>query len=63
MSSQQTTFDNPLYLREGEEASDVDAKEGRTITRLTALGSQAGTMQNYSKEGRTILLPTPSDDA
>lgn len=54
----------PVYLREGEDMNELDSREGlKTVTRLTALGSRAGTLQNYSTEGHTILYPTPSDDA
>lgn len=53
----------PLYLRENEIGSMDDSKEiQKTITRITALGSRAGTVQNYNAQGDTILLPTPSDD-
>lgn len=53
----------PVYLREDEVDSNEDSKEvHRTITRITALGSRAGTVQNYNAQGDTILLPTPSDD-
>lgn len=54
----------PVYLREGEDMKDEDSNEGglKTLTRLTALGSHAGTLQNYTAEGHTILYPTPSND-
>lgn len=56
---------HPVYLREGEDTKDEESTEGglKTLTRLTALGSHAGTVQNYTAEGHTILYPTPSNDA
>ncbi|CAO1629051.1 unnamed protein product [Jaminaea pallidilutea] len=33
-----------------------------TITRLTVLGTDAGTVQNYNAAGQRLLLPSPSDD-
>jgi hypothetical protein len=56
---------HPVYLRDGEDVKDEDSNEGglKTLTRLTALGSHAGTLQNYTAEGHTIPYPTPSDDA
>ena len=49
----------PRYLRD----TDV-SKDGLsvTLTRITNLGSRAGTVQNYADNGNTILLPTPTDD-
>jgi MFS family permease len=55
--------DAPVYLREGEDKDSYKEGEGlKTITRLTALGSRAGTVQNYNAQGETILIPSPSND-
>lgn len=53
----------PVYFRPGEEMKESESKDGlETLTRPTAFGSHAGTLQNYTAEGHTVLLPTPSDD-
>jgi tricorn protease-like protein len=50
---------NPVYLKEGEKA---DSHDLHTISRITTLGSQAGTVKNFNKDGEIILIPTPSSD-
>jgi hypothetical protein len=54
---------HPQYI--GEDDSDKVSDTNnlpRTLTKVTTLGEGAGTVQNYTAQGHTILLPTPSDD-
>jgi hypothetical protein len=52
---------SPIYLSKSGQESISDVQ--KTTTRVTILGSTAGTVQNYNAQGDTILLPTPTDDA
>ncbi|UZJ55695.1 hypothetical protein CBS101457_005015 [Exobasidium rhododendri] len=54
---------HPQYIAEDESDKVSDSNRlPKTVTRVTTLGDQAGTLQNYTAQGRTILIPTPSDD-